>query len=336
MILNVQITEMTSGTSRSLRFPKSPVRIGRNQLNDIPLEDPFVSEWHGIIRFDDRSIAYFDLGSTNGTVLDGKRLAKNVGVELTMSSRLQLGRLEMVASLQKSTDSGAGFNQTKGWNPADVTPGNPAPPVIRAPSRVDAPSSPIPAMGAAQTPVPRDNQMAAQLTQYRTLLEAFSEAFVGLRKGYEQFGAEVGIRTVTGTTALHRAHNSREVMDYLLQPGMDPGLAARELIAMFADLGIHHIAMMEGITEGVRAVLQSLDPRANDLDAAGPRLFASGKTKSQWKKYLERFDQIVTDDNELHATIFSDEFARAYASVTLGEDDSDRHPPEKPGRKGGR
>jgi len=65
-------------------------------------------------------------------------------------------------------------------------------------------------------------------------------------------------------------------------------------------------------------VLQSLDPRANDLDT-GPRLFTTGKTKTQWKEYLERFDQLVTDDNELHAAIFGDEFARAYASVTLGE-----------------
>ena len=108
------------------------------------------------------------------------------------------------------------------------------------------------------------------------------------------------------------------MLDYLLQPNLDPTAASRELIAIFADLGIHHIAMMEAITEGVRAVLQSLDPRANELDT-GPGLFTRGKTKAQWKTYLERFDQLVTDDNELHAAIFSDEFARAYASVTLGE-----------------
>jgi len=119
-------------------------------------------------------------------------------------------------------------------------------------------------------------------------------------------------------SALHRARTSAELLDYLLQPNMDPAAASRELIAIFADLGIHHIAMMEAITEGVRAVLQSLDPRANDLDA-GSGLLSRGKTKAQWKSYLERFDQLVTDDEELHTAIFSDEFARAYASVTLGE-----------------
>src|SRR3978361_1441473 len=102
MILEVQIKEPAGGANRTstLRFPQSPVRIGRNQLNDISLEDPFVSEWHGILRFDQQSVSYFDLGATNGTMLDGKRLAKNVGVELSPASRLQLGRLELVVTLE--------------------------------------------------------------------------------------------------------------------------------------------------------------------------------------------------------------------------------------------
>src|SRR3982750_2592124 len=101
MNVQVEIREPVAGTSRTLQFTRSPVRIGRNQLNDISLEDPFVSEWHGIIRFDDHSVAYFDLGSTNGTLLDGKRLARNVAAELGAPSRLQLGRLELVVLLQQ-------------------------------------------------------------------------------------------------------------------------------------------------------------------------------------------------------------------------------------------
>ena len=65
MILVVKIQAPKGAPLRTLRFSKSPIRMGRNQLNDIPLDDPFVSEWHGTIRFDDQSVAYFDLGSTN-------------------------------------------------------------------------------------------------------------------------------------------------------------------------------------------------------------------------------------------------------------------------------
>jgi type VI secretion system protein ImpI len=361
MILEVHITDPLAGTSRNLRFAQSPIRIGRNQLNDVSLDTPFVSEWHGTIRFDAQSIAYFDLGSTNGTMLDGKRLAKNVAVELSPTSRLQLGGVQVVVSVHQADSP---LNQTLGWGRPDPhsppaafsSPPSPAssPPPSASPSQSAPPSSspsPWPSQRSVERPPPGasgpiaapsrpaarvpsfadepaapplgapgsgSQANAALLARQRKLLEAFSEAFVGLRKGYEQFGAEVGVRTVSGSTALHRARTSAELLDHLLDPNGDPALASRELIAVFADLGIHHIAMMEAITEAVRAVLQSLDPRANDLELASG-LLTRGKTKAQWKSYIDRFDQLVTDDDELHTAIFGDDFARAYASVTLGD-----------------
>ncbi len=376
MILEVQITDPKTGSSRKMRFSHSPVRIGRNQLNDLSIDTPFVSEWHGTIRFDNRSVAYFDLGSTNGSMLDGKRLTKNVAVELTEASRLQVGGVELSIAVQQGD---ANLGKTLGWGVPDdrTSPPGPAPAVIRSPDRPKSggpgsaspfssyhpgvsspglrqspvedphatpPHGPPPAApahvgargsasgnvplaapsaaGAAPSPVASAPGPGAPdlVARQRQLLEAFAESFVGLRKGYEQFGAEVGVRTIHGKSALHRARTAAEILDYLLQPNLDPAVAARELIGVFADLGIHHIAMMEAITEGVRAVLQSLDPRANELDVGAGGLLSRGKTKAQWKNYLERFDQLVTDDDELHTAIFSDDFARAYASVTLGEE----------------
>jgi type VI secretion system protein ImpI len=353
MILEVQITDPLAGTTRKLRFSQSPVRIGRNQLNDLSLDTPFVSEWHGTIRFDGNSVAYFDLGSTNGTLLDGKRLVKNVAAELSEASRLQLGGVELTVAVRRSD---SGLNKTLGWGRPDGPAATPAPPSQQpsspssssSPRRPDrsgpavAGSSPAVAPGARPAPAPIDDERfraadtprpspraappgaadprarEPMLGRQRLLLEAFAEAFVGLRKGYEQFGAEVGVRTVSGSTALHRARTSGELLDHLLQPNLDPAVASRELIAIFADLGIHHLAMMEAITEAVRAVLQSLDPRASDMDV-GSGLLSRGKIKAQWKTYVDRFDQLITDDDELHTAIFGDEFARAYASVTLGD-----------------
>ena len=99
---------------------------------------------------------------------------------------------------------------------------------------------------------------------------------------------------------------------------VDVGVVTRELIAVFADFGIHHIAMMEAVTSGARALLQSFDPRANDLDLGGS-LFSAMKSKNHWKTYLERLDQALTDDQDLHASLFGAEFARAYAEVSLGD-----------------
>ncbi|HVR61519.1 MAG TPA: FHA domain-containing protein [Polyangia bacterium] len=354
MKLEVKIKAPAGGPEQTLRFSQSPVRIGRNQLNDISLQDPFVSEWHGIIRFDPDSIAYFDLGSTNGTLLEGKRLTKNVAVELTDTSRLQLGLLELaVARVEEApppapslppprTPSGPHKTMAWGFSPAAPAPGaagahgdggpiggglapsgsvdvdlsfTPAPGTVGA--RATGPASGALA-GLAPAGAARAGE-AALLARQSKLLEAFCEAFIGLRKGYEQFGAEVGVRTINGSTPLHRARTRAEVVDYLSQPGVDPEAAARDLIAIFADFGIHHIAMMEGVTESVRALLQDLDPRANDLEDAAPRLFSGAKLKNQWKAYVERFNQMGGDDNELHAAVFGDAFARAYASVAVGD-----------------
>ena len=358
MILEIRIKAPQGGASRTLTFSKSPIRIGRNQLNDISLEDPFVSEWHGTIRFDDRSVAYFDLGSTNGTELDGKRLAKNVPSELTAASRLRLGLLELtiVPPLSETPPpdtaarqpKGSGLFQTLAWgqsapNMAEIEKARQQPMNVGAGALGDR-TGPL---GGATGPLPssaggtfRDTtkthaepalpEAKAEAKADATddaktnaralkLLEAFAESFIGLRKGYEQFGREVGVRTIAGSTPLHRAANRDELLKYLMQPDLDPTVVARDLIAIFADFGIHHIAMMQGVTEGVRAVLERLSPQANDLDAAS-RLFGGAKAKGQWKAYLERFEQMITDDNALHGALFGNEFARAYASVTVGGD----------------
>jgi predicted component of type VI protein secretion system len=318
MPLEVTVKDPTSPSPRTLTFSKSPVRIGRNQLNDIPLDDPFVSEWHGLIHFGAENVDYYDLGSTNGSVLDGKRLAKNVPAPLTERSRIHLGRIEVtVANRRVASETGPRKTMAWGHVPEDpFSPGRSAPsglPRFGEPARTPSGAYPV----LDKPPVEHGPDTEA-LARRQKILEAFSEAFVGLRKGYEQFGAEVGVRTINGRTPLHRARSSREILDHLLSPQVDVGTVTHDLIAVFADFGIHHIAMLEAVTEGVRALLQSLDPRANDLDVGG-RLFSAAKAKTQWKAYLERFDQALTDDQELHAAIFGAEFAHAYAKVTQGD-----------------
>ncbi|HZL20509.1 MAG TPA: type VI secretion system-associated FHA domain protein [Polyangia bacterium] len=312
MSLEITVKLPGSTTNRTLTFLESPIRIGRNQLNDIPIDDPFVSEWHGTIRFDDEGISYADLGSTNGSVIDGIRLAKNAPTRLTAESRILLGRIELAIS-GRSRDTGSRKTMAWGHPPADDRGARRSLDKGRS-SGFSATPPPLAADAAEKGKSGDDGTLVRQ----RQILEAFSEAFIGLRKGYEQFGAEVGVRAINGRTPLHRAHTSQAVLEHLLQPTIDVATVKHDLIAIFADFGIHHIAMMAAVTEGVRALLQSFDPRANDLDV-GARLFSASKSKQQWRAYLERFDQVLTEDQDLHAVVFGPEFARAYARVTLGD-----------------
>jgi pSer/pThr/pTyr-binding forkhead associated (FHA) protein len=60
MVIKIQLSDSQTGSEQTLEFDRSPIRIGRNALNNIVIEDRFVSQWHGMIRFDDMSVTYFD------------------------------------------------------------------------------------------------------------------------------------------------------------------------------------------------------------------------------------------------------------------------------------
>jgi predicted component of type VI protein secretion system len=324
MVIQVQLKDIRTGELKMLCFEQSPIRIGRNQLNNIAIDDHFVSEWHGIIRFDANGINYFDLGSTNGTSIEGKRLPKNTVTPLTGSSKLLIWPFELSAVAQSSAPA-TGASATIAWGgpprsggplrAADPAPAGPdRMSVVRPGARGQEPSLPnqqapsLPSLGKKSEDVP------ARIMQF---FETFSETFIGLKKGYEEFGAEVGVRPLSGGTPLHRARSSREVIEYLLDPAADTEARARDLKAVFADMGIHHIALMEGLTQGIRALLESLDPSVQESHT-GSGLFNRSRAKAEWRSYVGRFATLIAEDAALHAEIFGEEFARGYASVALG------------------
>jgi type VI secretion system protein ImpI len=63
-------------------FSRLPVRIGRNALNDLLLEQNFVSQFHAVLELQGGQLALRDLGSTNGTLLKGGRVPPNQSVFL--------------------------------------------------------------------------------------------------------------------------------------------------------------------------------------------------------------------------------------------------------------
>ncbi|MEM6292921.1 MAG: FHA domain-containing protein, partial [Myxococcota bacterium] len=70
----IRVFDSEAGTTTDYAYATSPVRIGRNPLNDLSLPFPFVSGWHAVVRFDDQGAKFFDLGSTNGTLFNGRRV----------------------------------------------------------------------------------------------------------------------------------------------------------------------------------------------------------------------------------------------------------------------
>ena len=69
------------------------VAIGRDPANDVVLEDVSVSGFHAVVLNDQGNVSITDLGSTNGTAINGQRIRERS--ELKAWSTLQLGSVEL-------------------------------------------------------------------------------------------------------------------------------------------------------------------------------------------------------------------------------------------------
>lgn len=89
--LVARVIDTQANQSFDVTYERFPVRIGRNQLNDLPIDRPYVSQFHAAIEVRDKQIIAKDLGSTNGTVFAGRRMTRDTPVDITSSPELTIG-----------------------------------------------------------------------------------------------------------------------------------------------------------------------------------------------------------------------------------------------------
>ena len=93
--------------ARRIVVSDRPVRIGSSRSNDLVLADPAVSAQHCRLEPDGRGLVLRDLGSTNGTFVQGVRVAR---ARVGAGAQLRVGRtdLRVLACSQEAREPGAG------------------------------------------------------------------------------------------------------------------------------------------------------------------------------------------------------------------------------------
>ena len=81
------------GFAQSIELKLGTNRLGRNRTNDFPIDHPTVSGKHCEIVVNDESVLIRDLGSTNGTIIDGRAILE---ARLETGQTIQLGAVELV------------------------------------------------------------------------------------------------------------------------------------------------------------------------------------------------------------------------------------------------
>jgi len=85
--------EMKDGERSSVQLGPEPLLIGRDQQNDVVLDDTRVSRKHAEIRLRLGRYTLYDLQSTNGTYVNGRRVAE---VVLNDGDRISVAGLDLI------------------------------------------------------------------------------------------------------------------------------------------------------------------------------------------------------------------------------------------------
>ena len=89
---------LADGTTLDVPLTKERMTIGRRADNDVCLPHPAVSGEHASVVTILADSFLEDLGSTNGTLVNGQRIAARAAQKISAGARLQLG--DMVFELQ--------------------------------------------------------------------------------------------------------------------------------------------------------------------------------------------------------------------------------------------
>lgn len=78
------------GTTRTVKLRGAGHVIGRSDEADLAIDDPYASEFHARVGLQDDKVIVHDLGSTNGTYVNGRRVT--VPTAVTKGDTVQIGK----------------------------------------------------------------------------------------------------------------------------------------------------------------------------------------------------------------------------------------------------
>ena len=104
----LQLTPVNGGRPIALRRSR-PITVGRDDDCDAVIPDPSVSSRHARVEFDGVTWVLTDLGSTNGTWLNGARVAEPTRIEA--SDVVQFGRFNVQVTAAAADDEVIGTHR---------------------------------------------------------------------------------------------------------------------------------------------------------------------------------------------------------------------------------
>ncbi len=174
-----------------------------------------------------------------------------------------------------------------------------------------------------QPPPETPDELVRFLTRIRGVLDVFLGAFLPLREGQRQFQQELGLhaRSAGPGDPVEQAGEVQELSAALLAPDASTD-AFGSVESVFADMMIHHVAMLNGIMTGVKTLLGEISPSAvkeaaEQLASRGVlgRSFGGPGYKQLWQAFEQRHADLAGEEKQLFALLFGRRFTQAYSEA---------------------
>ncbi len=164
--------------------------------------------------------------------------------------------------------------------------------------------------------------IARFITKLHDAMDVFCRTFIPLRQGYSEFVASLDLQRAESVRSVHRspstealeqARTPEAVAMALLDPqdGSLDGPSAVE--GIFADLMIHQVALLDGVMQGVRSLLDELSPESIEkvVGGGGAAGLLGAKYKARWEEFCHRFEKL-SEGQQSFSFVFGQDFAEVY------------------------
>ena len=320
--VQVQVCNELDGTTTDLQFSTFPVRLGRNRMNDLVLFHEYVSSWHAMVGFINGALNIVQVGKSNSVRVNGQKLHPNEAVPITEQDGVRIVPFSLVFQVSR----------VRGPTAPHQLPGT-----MMAPQVTDDMLSGRgdPGGGGPDAALEMLNRMAERYTGARldnpadvaefgrkltTTMDQLLGFVVEMRQAHEALSQKFGLTARGGQAAGDRATDARELGTVLFSP-LDRG-GAQGLADLMAALKVHQVALVRGVEEGIRALLDRLDPAAISR-RVGKQFRLGGGAKALWDAYQREFAESAEDNAEVFKLVFGRRFRNAYTSVQQSSDRDD-------------
>lgn len=304
--LRVTVFNEIDGTTTDLLFSAFPIRIGRNKLNELVLNHPYVSQWQAVIGFARRTLSITQVGSTNSIVVGDRKLRPNEEAQLSGQEKIRIVPFDIYLQLVAVP------------RPQAPKPPPPAAELSVVSAQYSLEQAALRALDGLSSQflglrLQSAQEIAAFSARLEETLSVFLRFFVALQKGQEQFRQALDLKVLdsAGRNPVERVQDATELAATLLAPAHVEAIRALE--TAFKNIMIHQVALLNGLMAGVRTLLAKLSPKTVTKEAA--KEHRSPNVKILWQTFERMHRDLAEEDNETFETIFGAQFGKAYAAL---------------------